>query len=297
MVRNAETVVVTGATGMQGRPIVTKLEATGYSVRALSRKGMVSASHDVQYVRGDLTDVESLQTGFEGADAIVALLPLIFDVNTVKHFARNLVEAAKKANVRRVVFDTSAPVPPAPVQVAAVDTKFAAERIFLDAGLDLTIIRPTIYMGNLAAPWVAPRVVGDGIIAYPLSASVRCAWISWEDVASCILAALGDPSTIGKTYDVGGQESLDGTSVAKAFEAARGSRHEYAPVPLDIFEAQLSQAIGSDGGREIAGLYHWFNSEGAEFLSPGEKATTALGVVPTTMREWAKQVPWEKIAE
>lgn len=91
MARNAETIVVTGATGMQGGPIVTKLKTAGFTVRALSRNGTTSASNDVQFVRGDLSDVESLRTGLEGADAIVALLPMIFDVSEASRVFRRLL--------------------------------------------------------------------------------------------------------------------------------------------------------------------------------------------------------------
>lgn len=296
MIDNAGAVVVTGATGMQGRPIVAALRAKGYDVKALSRE---ATTHEPdgggRRVRGDLSDQNSLYLALEGADAMVVVLPLIFDEEAISLYARNLTEAAQRANVRRIVFNTSAPVPPEAVGVAAVDTKRAAERVFCEAGLDLTVIRPTIYMGNLAAPWTAPAIVNERIIAYPLAANVSCAWITWEDVADCVAAILDDPTTVGETYDVAGPEALDGDGVATAFEVARGAPHTYFAVPLDRFEAGLSKALGSDAGREIAALYRWFNTDGASYLSPGGKGAAALGVVPTQMRNWAARAPWERI--
>jgi uncharacterized protein YbjT (DUF2867 family) len=291
-----KTVVVAGATGMQGRPIVETLIAGGFGVRALTRQAAPNLSEGAIAMRGDLGDVASLRSAFGGADALVLLLPLIFDEAQVAGYARNVVEAARAAGLRRVVFDTSAPVPDAPVGVPAVAVKRAAEDVLRAADLDLTVIRPTIYMGNLAAPWTAPGIVADRTVAYPLAADLRCAWITWEDVAACVAAALGDDATIGRTYDVGGPEALDGAGVAAAFETARGAPHSYAAVPLDAFEAGLGQAIGPEAGREIAALYRWLNADGAEHLSAAANGTAALGVETAAMRDWVGHVPWEALA-
>ena len=290
------TVVVAGATGMQGRPILEALRAKGFAPRALTRQAAPDLPEGVASVQGDLSDTASLRDAFEGADALVLLLPLVFDAAQVAGYARNAVEAARATGLRRVVFDTSAPVPDAPVGVPAVDVKRAALDVLEGADLDLTVIRPTIYMGNLAAPWTAPGIVAERVVAYPLAEGIRCAWITWEDAAACVAAALADDASVGRSYDVGGPEALDGMGVAAAFEAARGAAHGYAAVPLDGFEAGLSQAIGPDAGREIAALYRWLNAEGAEYLAEGAGGAAALGVEATAMRDWAAHVPWDALA-
>ena len=290
------TVVVAGATGMQGQPIVEALIAGGSDVRALTRQAAPDLPQGAVAAKGDLGDAGSLRAAFDGADALVLLLPLIFDEAQVAGYARNVVEAARAAGLRRVVFDTSALVPDAPVGVPAVDVKRAAEDVLRAADLDLTVIRPTIYMGNLAAPWTAPGIVAERTIAYPLADHVRCAWIAWEDAAACVAAALADDATIGRTYDVGGPEALDGAGVAAAFETAHGAPHSYVAVPLDAFEAGLGQAIGPEAGREIATLYRWLNAGGAAHLSAAANGTAALGVTATAMRDWAGHVPWEALA-
>ena len=296
MAEHGKTVLVTGAGGLQGRPIVRTLVDRGYAVKALTRGKVDALPAGAGSVVGDLGDMTSLRLALEDADALVALLPLEFDEEVIAAYARNLTEAARRSGVRRVVFDTSAPVPRAPVGVAAVDTKLVAERIFREAAIDLTVIRPTLYMGNLAAPWTAPGIVTDRTIAYPLAAAVPCAWITWEDAAACVAAALRDDATAGRAYDVGGPETLDGAGVAAAFMAARGTPHAYSAIPTDTFEVRLSQVIGQEAGRGIAALYRWFNTTGAPHLAPGPEGTAALGVTPTAMRDWAAQMPWEAIA-
>lgn len=290
------TVIVAGATGVQGRPIVDALLARGWTVKALTRQAALALPSGAEAVSGDLGDIESLSTALSGADAMVLLLPLIFDEAQVTGYARNVVAAARAAGLRRIVFDTSAPVPDAPVGVPAIDVKRAAETVLRAADLDLTVVRPTIYMGNLAAPWTAPGIANDRTVAYPLAAGTACAWITWEDAAACVAAALDDRATIGGTYDIGGPEALTGAEVAAAFEAAHGMPHAYVGVPLEVFEAGLSQAIGTEAGREIAALYRWLNAGGADHLAAAAGGTAALGVQATPMRDWAVHVPWNALA-
>ncbi len=150
-------------------------------------------------------------------------------------------------------------------------------------------------MGNLAAPWTAPGIVADRTVAYPLAAHVPCAWIAWEDAAACVAVALADDATIGGTFNVGGPEALDGAGVAAAFSTTRDAPHDYAAVPLDAFEAGLSQAIGPEAGREIAALYRWLNSGGADHLARSAGGAQALGVAAAPMRDWAANVPWDAL--
>jgi len=292
---NIENVLVIGGTGMQGAPIVDELAARGYKTTALSRKAMSGSRHESGKVYGDLGERDSLESALEGIDAIVAVFPLLFDAKTLVGYAENLVGAAREASMRRLVFDTSIPVPPDRVGVAAIDTKIAIENVLRDADLDLTIIRPTIYMGNLAAPWTAPEIVQHQNIVYPLAKAVQCAWISWEDVAKCVVAALEQSDTIGLAFDVGGPEALSGDEVAEAFATGRGVPHEYVAVPLDGFEAGLTGILGEDAAREIRKLYGWLNSDGSKHLSPAHVHTERLGVKPIRMSEWLSTVPWEKL--
>lgn len=293
-------ILVTGATGMQGRPIVDALLRRGFTVRALSRQNQPGLPDGAEVVRGDLDDAASLASAFEGVDRLVLMLPLVFDADQVRRFVGNVIDAARSAAVDLVVFDTSAPVPDEPVGVAAVDVKVEAAALLAASGLPVVTVRPTIYSDNLAAPWTAPGIVADRIIAYPLAADVRCAWITWEDAARCMAAAANDPTLAGRTFDVGGPEALDGAALAAAFTEALGSDHSYAAVPLEAFEQGLNGALGVPVGTEIAAFYHWLSGEGANHLdvTRGRQASgaTELGVTPVSIAHWAAHEVWDAAA-
>ena len=294
-------ILVTGATGMQGRPIVDALLARGFTVRALTRQSDPNLPPAVEIAHGDMGDLASLQAAFDGIDRLVLLLPLVFDAAQVRRYVGNVIMAARAARIELIAFDTSAPVPHTPVGVAALDVKVEAAAMLDASGLPVVTIRPTIYAGNLAAPWTAPGIVERCTIAYPLAADVACAWITWEDAAACVAAAVADPALAGQCFDVGGPEALDGAALAAAFTRGRGAEHVYAAVPLDAFEEGLNGALGAPVGTEIAALYRWLSGAGAAHLNVARagqvNGADALGVTLTSIAEWAAHVPWEAVAK
>lgn len=288
-------VLVYGATGAQGRPIVERLLAEGHSVRALSRAADISVS-GAEPTGGDLDDIQSLVQATAGCERVVFLLPLAFDMERAARWTTNAVRAAEAAGVDLFVFNTSAPVPDVRPGVPAVDLKVEAERIVRSADVPSLIVRPTIYMGNLAAPWSAPGIMNDSIVSYPLPEDVLVAWISWEDTAAAITAALGRPNLAGQTFHIGGPEALDGEGTAAAVSQAVSKMCRYAAIPLPGFEAGLNGAFGSPVGTEIAKLYSWFAGEGRALLQPDASAMDTLGIRPKTLAAWAKAQDWRALA-
>ena len=66
------TILVTGATGSIGRPVVEVALGAGHRVRALVRKpGVLTSSHGLDIVTGDLTSPPTLRKAVDGIDAIV----------------------------------------------------------------------------------------------------------------------------------------------------------------------------------------------------------------------------------
>lgn len=234
------TALVYGGTGFQGSRIVERLRAEGYRVRVLIYGEQPDGLEGVEAVSGSFDDAGSLIQATAGVSHVVLLLPLAFDVEAAARWTSNVLRAAELAGVQRLVFDTSVPVPDNRTGVAAIDVKVVAEALVRGASIPWTIVRPTIYLGNLIAPWSAPGIVRDHVVAYPLAADVPVSWISWEDTAVAVERALSDPSLTGHALDVGGHHALTGTELAAAFGKALGGTYAYAPIPLDGFEAGLN---------------------------------------------------------
>ena len=113
------TALVTGGTGFLGRAIVERVLGAGTSVRALARSEASSEQLDAlgaEPVRGDVLDVEELASAMRGCDvvfhaaganAFCLLDPKpLYEVNVGG--SENVVRAAARAGVRRVVYTSSA---------------------------------------------------------------------------------------------------------------------------------------------------------------------------------------------
>jgi dihydroflavonol-4-reductase len=169
------TILVTGATGHVGANLVRALMTQGRSVRALihvDRRAVEGL--DIETVRGNICEPESLDRALEGVDTVYHLAatlaltatPKIESVNV--YGTRNVVDACLRHSVRRMVhFSSIHALAHDPtrdlvdesctlVQMGRCTTynqsKAAAEREVrrgLDRGLNAVIIRPTAILGPL----------------------------------------------------------------------------------------------------------------------------------------------------
>ena len=169
------TVVVTGAAGHAGASLVRALMARGRPTRALvhhDRKALEEL--DLEFVVGDVCDLESLVDAFQGADVVYHLAahisisnadrPLVEAVNIAG--TRNVVEASRRCGVRRLIYfssihsfargpgggtvDETHPLVASPRYPPYDRSKAAAEkevRLGMEKGLDAVVISPTAIIG------------------------------------------------------------------------------------------------------------------------------------------------------
>ena len=104
-------ILLTGATGYVGGRLLHALERTGYRVRCLTRRpevlsGKVSSSTEV--VPGDVLDRPSLDSALHGIDVAYYLVHSMGSTDAFeaadREAARNFGEAAKAANVKRIIY-------------------------------------------------------------------------------------------------------------------------------------------------------------------------------------------------
>ncbi len=168
--------VITGATGHIGYALLKKLEQSGARVRILIRKDSpVFYGIDCEKAYGDVTDSDSLDATFAGADVVFHLAGII-DINVGNddviwkvnyEGTQNVVRAVQKCGVRRLVYTSSVdayiPLPgdqimretdvfdPDALDGTYAKTKAAATNFVLDAvrneGLDAVVVFPGACIG------------------------------------------------------------------------------------------------------------------------------------------------------
>jgi len=111
-------IVVTGATGHIGNVLVRELLKKDNRVRVLvlpEENLKPIAGLDVEIVRGDVTDLASLQKAFTGADVvyhlagIVTIMPRMMSVLQKVNIGgmKNVIDACRTCKVRRLVYTSS----------------------------------------------------------------------------------------------------------------------------------------------------------------------------------------------
>lgn len=272
-----QSIVVTGATGFLGSHIALALVAAGAEVIGAVRspnKGAWLAARGVRLIAADLTDKASLVTAFKGAHAIVSNAAMGGHDDDLAAYervncqgVRDLFDAAHEAGVARVVHISSTAVyrtrlfarmaedttgydtekrrfnwSDATTNWRYTRTKTLSERIAWERaaahGLALTTLRPGPIYGSRdvkATAHLAASLRKHRLKTVP---TVGVPWVHAGDVASAVVAALANPASHGKAYNIAGPP-VSQHRFMRAMRAALIARGERAalvvPVPLPVW--------------------------------------------------------------
>lgn len=207
-------IVVTGATGNVGRPLVRALVAAGEEVTAVSRRdGDVPAG--VRHVRADMADPLGLVPALEGADSVFLLTGPDFLANGD---LGKVVDVLRDNDVRRVVYLSSRGVTTgrhAPVMEESVTR----------SGLDWTILRPGGFHSN-ALQW-AETIRTQRMLAAPFG-DIGLPNIDPTDIADVAAVTLREPGHTGKTYELTGPAPVSPRQQAEAIADVLGEPVRFA---------------------------------------------------------------------
>jgi uncharacterized protein YbjT (DUF2867 family) len=259
-------IVVTGATGNVGRPLVEALVAAGEQVTAVSRR----------LSTGDLADPESLRPVLAGADALFLLIA----GGGENMRPRDIVDVAKGSGVSRIVLLSS--------QVAGTRPEASSHahlREFEDAvqqsGVDWTILRPAGFASNAFA-W-AQTISAERMVAAPFG-DVGLPDIDPADIASVAAEALRDKAHAGRVYELTGPELISPRQRTQAIADALGEPVRFVAVTRAEARTQMLQFMPEpvvDGTLDILG----------EPLAVEQRVSPdverVLGRPPHTFAQWA----------
>ncbi|HZG84777.1 SDR family oxidoreductase [Paenibacillus sp.] len=294
-----EKVLVYGAGGEQGGAVARRLIKEGFAVKAIVRKEETAKELRMRGIEagiGRYEDADSLREGTRGAKKVVFQLPQEHDEAKAVGYARNIIGAAKEEGVSLIVFNTSSIVPEQ-VDLAPIRIKRRVIGELAASGIPYIVLKPTAYMENVLGPWTAPGILQQGTFAYPIPEHMAVSWIALDDMAGFVAEALRRPQLSGAEFQLGGPEALTGPQVAKLLGARLGREIGYLPIPLDLFERQLSSAIGEEASREVTGLYRWQSGLDSSPLDVPNLFETLrqLPVRLTPFRTFLANAPWEQL--
>ena len=257
---------ITGGAGFLGLHLARRLLADGHAVRTLDLAPLddVELERAVEELRGDVRDREAVRRLVDGAGVVVhaaAALPIqakrdaIWSANV--DGTVNVLDAAREAGARRVVFISSTAVYGIPKKHPIEEddplvgvghyggSKIAAEdacRRFAREGLDVVVLRPKTFIGperlgvfEILFDWVREGrriyVLGSGRNRYQL--------LAVEDLVEAIVAAADRPALAGEAINVGAKEFGTVRSDLQTLIEHAGSSGRITPVPARPAELVL----------------------------------------------------------
>ncbi len=296
-------VTVFGAAGRQGLAQIRQLKRAGHKVRAISRRADPFHGEDfgdVEIRPADLRDVESVVAAMEGADAAFYTHPLKAPVGLIDGVTI-IGQAALAAGLKRVVWNTSSWIPDRPGDTFSYSGNTAGLNALFRTGAPSTVFGSVLFMDNLLTNWAFPFIVGEGRYVYPHKPTMQASWISLDDVAKFMIAAIDRPDLEGAWLNIGGPEVLYPPQVAEILAEAVGRPIRYDPSTPAQFARNLCDAFGAEMSAEERAVtepfieaFYTFNNE--TLLTPFKvDMRPVLERIPVeleTMRDWARRQDW-----
>ena len=223
-------IVVTGATGTVGRPLVALLKDQGVAVRAVARSaevGKMPAGVDVY--RADLARPEDVAPALEGASA------LFVHPRAVGESAAKLLALAAEKGVQRVVVLSAINVDDDPAYQPSRlngDRNKEVEDAVAGSGLPWVAVRASSFAINAIGMFGA-QVRAGGVIRAPY-ADFAEAPIHEADLAAVIARALVDDNLDGRRIPVTGPQSLTHQDMVAVIGEVIGRPLSFQEVPPEM---------------------------------------------------------------
>ncbi len=287
--------LLTGATGTIGMPLLRRLTAAGVPVRCLVRdpRRLGVERVRVQIALGDLSDHLSFRHALRGVDTVVHLASVIRDqpAGSIEELAGvatwRLVRAAERAGVERFVF-FSALGASTRSRARLMRAKAVAERAVMESSLTHTVIAPSIVYSP-GDPFLRLLERMSLLPVMPISGSGRTPFqpIWAEDVAECVLSTLPGGALAGASdgarYELAGPDTLTYREVVEIALRSYGRPRPVLGIPIPVMRRGLQAAELLLGPTAFA---TWDEAELLEIPMISRRGTAdaeRLGVRPKSM--------------
>jgi NADH dehydrogenase len=243
---------VFGGSGFIGRHLIKRLAKTGTVIRVATRHPSSAnflrtngAVGQIIPIATNINDDASVAAAVRDADIVINLIGILYEsgVNTFRgtqgEAPGRIARAAKAAGAQRFV-QISAIGADAGSTAEYARSKAAGEQAVLKAFPEATILRPSIVFGpedgffNRFAAMarispVLPLIGGGHTKFQPVYVG---------DVADAIMKVLENPTTQGKTYELGGPQVYSFKEIMELVLAETRRKRFLVPVPWGVAEFQ-----------------------------------------------------------
>ncbi|MBT0956098.1 SDR family oxidoreductase [Alphaproteobacteria bacterium KMM 3653] len=246
------TIAVTAVSGQLGAAIARSLieTATEEPIIGLARTPAKAADLGIEIRGGDYNQPEELRASLMGVDTLLLVSGMDTPEARIPQH-RNVIEAAKSAGVRKIVYtsiqgpETGSAFSPVVQSNRQTEADLRASGLAFAIGRNGIYIEPDVeYIDSYKARGEIANSAGEAKCGYTTRAELAHAY--------CALLTKGDHN--GKTVNLNG-EPITQTQLANHLNSAFGTSLTYREMTPEEFIADRSAELGPFLGPIIGGIY------------------------------------------
>ncbi len=243
--------LVTGASGYIGGRLVPELLKAGHRVRCVARTPGKLRDHpwsgDVEVIKGDVTEADSMADAMRGIDIAYYLVHALGSGSrfeeTDRRAARAFAEQAHAAGVRRIVYLGGLTPQGVPQRSLSPHLRSRAEvgQIFLDAPVPATVLRAAVVIGSGSASFEMLRYLTERlpVMVTPSWVHTQVQPIGVRDVLRYLVGSATMPPDVDRAFDIGGPDVLTYREMMRRYAVVSGLRRRVI-VPVPVLTPRLS---------------------------------------------------------
>lgn len=221
-------ILITGATGNNGRELVRQLSGAGVPLRALVRSPADASTLNafkIELATGDFEKPGTLDAALLGVAKAFLLTPV---AERFVEWQSTFIEAAKRAKVKHLV-KFSGMGADAHGESELLRLHGQTDKLLRESGVPFTILQPNSFHQNLLTS--AGAIKAQGCFYLPLKDAAQST-VDVRDINAVAARALTSVGHEGKTYVITGPEALTSQQAAEKLSAVLGRKIQYVDVPL-----------------------------------------------------------------
>jgi NAD(P)H dehydrogenase (quinone) len=226
---------VTGATGQLGQIVVSKLKekTAADNIVALVRSKQKASNLGVEVREADYDKPETLATALQGIDTLLLISANEIGKRATQH--KNIIEAAKKAGVKWIVYTSLLHADTSSINLAG--EHLATEVALKESGIPFTLLRNGWYTENYTGS--IPGALGGG--AFLGSAGDgKISSAARKDFAEAAAVVLTGEGHQGKVYELAGDNAYTLTDFAAEISRQAGKDIPFKNLPESEYTAILT---------------------------------------------------------
>jgi NAD(P)H dehydrogenase (quinone) len=280
-------IAVTGATGHLGRLVIEALlkKVPASSIIAAVRnleKARDLAALGVQVRYADYNEPPMWEGALKGADKILLISSSEIGQRAKQH--RSVIDAAKRAHVKLLVYTSILHADTSPLGLAAEHKE--TEALIRASGIPFTLLRNSWYTENYTAG--IPDALAHGAV-YGSAGEGRIASAARADYAEAAVAVLTAENQAGRIYELAGDTAYSLAELAAEISRQSGKKIGYVNLPEAeyrnvLVKAGLPEAVAalladSDTGVSKGALFDDGHQLSKLIGRPTTSLATAVGTV------------------